>query len=584
MSQNTVSAYLRSGSQLLAPTSVTLAVTKLTLCSLAIYACTSLFHAFLVSPLRHIPGPWYTKFTGIVRKYHAWQHNEHFYFIRMFEKYGPIVRVGPTKVGVGEITMFRKMMSTHEMRKSQMYTDFSAVGENIFTTRNAEFNKARRRQIGPAFASMYVRKMEPLVMSEGVESVCRLFDTQICAAKHGGEERTVTNLYYAFTMMATDVISSLAYGRRFGAVDTLITKAEASLQMSQQSTPRQSQEPKATTEDSMEQSQQSTARHSQDIASDSHASFEAHETSHTVLEYMLGTMMLMGLMAEAPFINILPHRLLPHGIQKLFALRDKFMRFTQTTVGRYRSWMALQSAKNGTRNDILSAFILTQDPETGATLSDREIASESTVLLAAGTDTTANIMVNAVRLLLSHPEKYARVQNELRAAFPSGETVSYATAAELPYLSAVIYETLRLRASTSGVWPRDAPRMGVSIGGHFIPPGTVICGSIGGVHLNPSTWSTPKLFEPERFLGTEGELRKRNVVAFSAGVRVCPGRHLAMMELVMTLGTVLLKYDLDLVGQEVSKDYFDEVDEVCHITTTFRRPERDCNFYISHSC
>ncbi|KAJ2555928.1 hypothetical protein IWW35_000310 [Coemansia sp. RSA 1878] len=503
----------------------------------------------------------------------------------MFEKYGPIVRVGPSKVGVGEITMFRKMMSTHEMPKSQMYTDFSAVGENIFTTRNPEFNKARRRQIGPAFASAYVRKMEPLVMSEGVEKVCRLFDTQICAAKHMGQDRAVTNLYYAFTMMATDVISSLAYGRRFGAVDTLVAKAEESLQMSQQSTPRQSQETKVTNETPL-QSQQSTARHSQDLdVPENGAGFEPHETSHTVLEYMIGTMMLMGLMAEAPFINILPHRLLPQGIQKLFLLRDKFMRFTCTTVGRYRSWMALQRTKSETRNDILSAFILAQDPETGATLSDREIASESTVLLAAGTDTTANIMVNAVRLLLSHPEKYARVQNELRAAFPSGETITYATASELPYLSAVIYETLRLRASTSGVWLRDAPRLsGVLIGGHFIPPNTVICGSIGGVHLNPSTWPMPKLFVPERFLGVDGELRKRNVVAFSAGVRVCPGRHLAMMELVMTLGTVLLKYDLDVVGPKGSNDYFDQVDEVCHITTTFRHPERDCNFIISHSC
>ncbi|KAJ1763195.1 hypothetical protein LPJ69_002581 [Coemansia sp. RSA 1752] len=56
-----------------------------------------------------------------------------------------------------------------------------------------------------------------------------------------------------------------------------------------------------------------------------------------------------------------------------------------------------------------------------------------------------------------------------------------------------------------------------------------------------------------------------------------------MMELVMTLGTVLLKYDLDVVGPKGSKDYFDQVDEVCHITTTFRHPERDCNFIISHT-
>ncbi|KAJ2362915.1 hypothetical protein H4S01_004560 [Coemansia sp. RSA 2610] len=537
-------------------------------CALLVYLGALFVHGFFISPLRHIPGPWYTKLTGIERKYYAWRHKEHHYFMRLFERYGPIVRVGPSKVGVGEISMFRKLMSSHEMTKSQMYTDFSAVGENIFTTRSPEFNKTRRRQIGPAFAPAYVRRMEPLVRAAGIEQVCRLFDTQICAAKleHGeGRPRALTNLYYAFTMMATDVVSSLAYGRSFGAVDTLIAQAEAPLRLSEQNTPRQSQE-------SAEDKQI--------------AGFAAQETPQTVLEYMLGTMMLMGLMAEAPFIDKLPVRLLPAGIRTLYMLRDKFMRFSCATVARYRAWMQGAEKLSGGRNDILSAYITARDPETGATLSDREIASESTVLLAAGTDTTANLMVNCVRLLLRHPAKYARVRAELQNAFPGGAaTIGFLEAqAKLPYLNAVIYETMRLRASTSGVWPRDSPRRtGVTIGGYFVPPGVVICGSIGGVHMNPETWPQPKAFAPERFLGSHGELRKRNVVAFSAGIRVCPGRHLAIMELTMALSTVLLKYELAPVDEPKHADYFDEVDEVCHITTTFRQPERDCNFLISHS-
>ncbi|KAJ2450925.1 hypothetical protein EV183_003957 [Coemansia sp. RSA 2336] len=542
------------------PSSLLSAIKEILLVSAAILVGVKLIREAF-SPLRHVPGPWYTRFTDVVRKYHAWRHKEHHYFIRMFEQYGPIVRVGPNKIGVGEITMFRKMMSSHEMTKSQMYTDFSAVGENVFTTRKPEFNKARRRQIGPAFSSAYVRKMEPLIMSEGVERVCQLFDAQISASKGeaGVQNRPArTNLYYAFTMMATDVISSLAYGRCFGAVDTLMSKIV----------------PEGIPQPPNSDNQQDPA---QQIGQ-----FEAQETPQTILGYMLGTMMLMGLMAEAPYIDKVSLRLLPQKIRQLYVLRDKFMRFTCDTVDRYRQWML----EKGSRNDILSAYITAQDPETGATMSTHEIASESTVLLAAGTDTTANLMVNCVRLLLRHPDKYAQVKAELRTAFPNGpSTITYAEAlSKLPYLNAVIYETMRLRASTSGVWPRDAPRhTGVSIGGYFVPPGTVICGSIGGVHLNPETWPLPKTFVPERFLGEAGELRKRDVVAFSAGIRVCPGRHLAMMELTMTLSTVLLKYDFALADGAVSSGYFDEVDESCHITTTFSQPDRDCNFIISHA-
>ncbi|KAJ2345770.1 hypothetical protein GGF43_005138 [Coemansia sp. RSA 2618] len=510
-----------------------------------------------------MPGPWYTKLTGIERKYHAWQHKEHHYFLRMFEKYGPIVRVGPTRVGVGEITMFRDVMSTHEITKAQMYTHYSIFGENIFNTRNPEFYKARRRQIGPAFASAYVRKMEPLLRNEGVESLCRLFDTQISAANLRNEDSAVTNLYFALSMMATDIISSLAYGRRFSAVDSMVSKAEASPGLAQQSASQKYKTNKGV------------------------SNTKAQESAQTILEYMLASLALMGVRAEAPFIDKLPLRMLPHRIQNLYALCDKFIEFTCSTVAQYRA--QISQSMDG-RNDILSAYITARDPETGETLSDYEIGSECVVLLTAGTETVASTMVNCVRLLLRNPDKYNWVRNELRAAFPGGaETISYTEALEkLPYLIAVIYETMRLRSSNSGVWPRDAPRhSGVTIGGYSIPPGTVICGSIGGVHLNPDTWSQPKKFVPERFLGEDGEQLKRNVVGFSSGVRVCPGKHLAMMEMTMTLSTILLKYDFALISdstdQASDKDYYTEVDELCHITTSFRNPERDCNYIISHS-
>ncbi|KAJ2158495.1 hypothetical protein GGF46_003733 [Coemansia sp. RSA 552] len=541
---------------------------------LAAFIAYTLFYGFFLSPLRHIPGPWYTRLTGVERKYHAWRHKEHFYFLRMFERYGPLVRVGPNKVGVGEVGMFRKLMSSHDMTKSQMYTDFAAVGENIFTTRSPELNRIRRRQIGPAFQLSYVRKMEPLIREEGIDRVCHLFEMQLQAAANksraGGRVWATTNLYHSFTMMATDILSSLAYGHRFGALDPLIEKAEAELPLSQQSTPRQSQE------NSEKTPKQQIGR------------FEAQETPKTIIDSMVATMMLMGLLAEAPAIARMPPWLLPSGIRRLYSLRDRFMDFARSTVTRYREWMATK--QEGARNDILEAYIRARDPETGAVMSDREIAAESTVLLAAGTETTATLMVNCVRLLLRHPDKLTKVHEELAMAFgPSNNDIAYGAAVEkLPYLNAAIYETMRLRASTSGVWPRDAPWGGVTIGGCLIPHGTVICGSIGGVHLNPQTWPQPKAFIPERFLGDDGDARRKDLVIFSAGVRMCPGRHLALMELLLTLAIILRRYEFAAtdpttatLASDDDNDYYAEVDEACHVTTTFLNPDRDCNFRMA---
>ncbi|KAJ2638088.1 hypothetical protein GGF40_001900 [Coemansia sp. RSA 1286] len=507
-----------------------------------ITVATAILYRGMSSPLGHLPGPWYTKYTDVERKYHAWRHQEHKYLMKQLDKYGGIVRIGPKRLAVGEITMFKKTMGP-QMTKSQMYEDFAVVGENIFTTRNKEFNRVRRSQMNRVFMQPSVIRMQGLVYEDGVDRVCVLFDRLL-----GKQEKVVCNLYYAFAMMATDVVSSLAFGRAFGAMDLLFDKLGVEV-------------------DRMEYS----------------------ESSDKIMEFTVGTMMLMVLAAELPLIRRVPRKLLPKSIAKLYALRDNLVEFATNTVAGRRKLIENQPVTDGHRHDILNALINAVDADTGASMTNAEIASEITVLLAAGTDTTSNTIVNCIMLLLRHPQMYARVQKEIRQTEFSTNRgkVSYEEAKqELPYLVAVIYETMRYRATTSGGWPRDTPEQGIILGGYFVPANVVVHGSIGGVHMNKDTWERPFEFNPERFMGEEGEERKRNVVAFSSGARICPGRHLAMMEMVLTLATVLRDYDFALINPEeeaMKKPYYQQVDEVCHITTGFANPDRDCNVYVSRA-
>ncbi|KAJ1645611.1 hypothetical protein LPJ64_002816 [Coemansia asiatica] len=506
----------------------------------------------LSSPLRHLPGAWYTNFTDIERKYHAWRHQEHKYLMKQLDKYGGgIVRVGPQRVAVGEIAMFKKTMGPR-MAKSKMYEDFAVVGENIFTTRNREFNRMRRGQMGKVFKHPSVVQMQQLVYEDGIDRLCLLFDSII-----SGQKKTVCNLYYAFAMMATDVVSSLAFGHAFGAMDLLFDKMGLDTE---------------------------------------HRSFNGSgESSGKVMELTVGTMMLMVLTAELPLIRKVPRKVLPKGIKKLYSLCDALMEFATATVSGRRKLIENEkpvcgdNLDQGTRrHDILNALINAKDVDTGATMSNKEIASEITVLLAAGTDTTSNTIVSCIQLLLRHPQVYKRVKGEVRQTFADkGKTIKYEEAREqLPFLIATIYETMRYRATTSGGWPRDSPDQGVVLGEYFIPSGVVIHGSIGGVHMNRDTWEKPFEFNPDRFMGEQGEERKRNVVAFSSGTRICPGRHLAMLEMVLTLATVLRDYDFALIDpseETREKPYFEQVDEVCHITTGFANPDKDCNVFISRA-
>ncbi|KAJ2724128.1 hypothetical protein GGI07_002163 [Coemansia sp. Benny D115] len=503
--------------------------------------------------------------------------------MRLFSKYGPLVRAGPRQLGVGQVGLFRKMMSSHEMTKSQMYSDFAVMGENIFTTRDAEFNKRRRRQIGPAFTKPSISRMEPLVYGDGIQQVCNLFDKQIAAADGA---HAVTNLYFAFTMMTTDIISSLALGHRIGAVNMLVDKLQ--LQASTDTV-----ELKRSDSGMGELAQAQAQTQTQD-------GDELLETPENVMKFTVGTMMLMGLMAELPWIRRLPAWLRPSGIKKLYELRDGLDVFSQSTAARRRAQLQGRAAGGlhgeFPRHDILKALIEARDHKTGAMLTDKNIASEITVLLAAGTDTVSNALVSCYRLLLRHPAVYQRLKDEVREAHPVGNgtsVITFAQAQQLPYLMAVVYETLRLRASTSGAWPRNAPAGGLWLDGHYVPEGVVLYGSVGGTHLDEATWENARSFRPERFLGAAGEARRGDVMAFSSGVRICPGRHLGLMEMALALGSTVRLYDFSFAddgaadalvdGSRGASACADDVDEVCRITTGYAFPERDCNFRVSHA-
>ncbi|KAJ2875727.1 hypothetical protein FB639_003967, partial [Coemansia asiatica] len=180
------------------------------------------------------------------------------------------------------------------------------------------------------------------------------------------------------------------------------------------------------------------------------------------------------------------------------------------------------------------------------TMSDPQMVSETILHLIAGVDTTSAGLTWTLALLLEHREIMDRLVSEIRTVFPDLQTVvSFEDCRlRLPYLTAVINESLRIMSPTPGMLPRLAPAGGVRLGGYFLPAGTWICCSIGAVHLNPATFALPGVFDPERFLGEKGAATKHNLLAFSTGVRACLGRNLALVEMHVVLANLLKNYDL----------------------------------------
>jgi cytochrome P450 len=185
------------------------------------------------------------------------------------------------------------------------------------------------------------------------------------------------------------------------------------------------------------------------------------------------------------------------------------------------------------------------------------LAEEASVLLSAGTDTTANTLAAITYHLLANPHILQKLRTEIRDTIPEGYLPSFSTVENLPYLSAVIQEGLRLHPAISTRQERVAPNEdlfytnnnnGVT---YKIPAGTTIAMSAVLLSRLPELYPSPDEFRPERFL--ENPKLKRYQLTFSRGTRICLGINLAYMEMYMILAALFRRYDLwDKTGEQKS--------------------------------
>lgn len=104
----------------------------------------------------------------------------------------------------------------------------------------------------------------------------------------------------------------------------------------------------------------------------------------------------------------------------------------------------------------------------------------------------------------------------------------------LPYLSAVVKETLRISMANPTRLPHVVPEGGwVHKGTHF-PAGSYVGISAYELHFNPRTFPNPFSFQPERWLEENVTPdATKSFFAFGAGARACIARNLATFELYM---------------------------------------------------
>ncbi len=131
---------------------------------------------------------------------------------------------------------------------------------------------------------------------------------------------------------------------------------------------------------------------------------------------------------------------------------------------------------------------------------------------------------------------------ELEPLGPDADPMAWAS---LPYLDAVVKETLRLWPRATEIYRLLAQPM--RLGRHELPAGTNIAAAPAILHYDPDLYPDPDSFQPERFL--KRRFGPHEFLPFGGGERLCPGAHLSVFEVKIVLATLLTRFRYTLLDE-----------------------------------
>ncbi|UKZ80114.1 hypothetical protein TrVFT333_007879 [Trichoderma virens FT-333] len=173
------------------------------------------------------------------------------------------------------------------------------------------------------------------------------------------------------------------------------------------------------------------------------------------------------------------------------------------------------------------------------------LQQEGTTMLFAGSETTARLLAHTIFHLLDNPDVVQKIKDELLEVMGDDKQIPDLKILEkLPWLTASVRESLRLRAATTSRLPLVS-KTTLAYKGWVIPANTPVSMSHPDVLHNPTIYPEPLKFNPERWFNPS-EQANRSFVAFGKGTRMCQGMDFAYAEMYITLATLFLRFDLEL--------------------------------------
>ncbi|KAG0357541.1 cytochrome P450 [Gamsiella multidivaricata] len=452
-------------------------------------------------PLSHIPSSILSS-TYFFTALGVYSGRSHYFLPSTHKRHGKIVRLAPDIVSVADKDAIREILVTADYPKSEIHEGLELYNQhNLFSSRNKDFHKNRRRLVAPAFGLQYLRSLEP-IMHDCIQVLIKKIDEIL------EDPRTVQkgakvlppghiNICSFMNRLSLDIIGETAFGESFQMVK---------------------------------------------------------EDNHPIPKQMARSLKRSMQQTFNPWMRwLLPldYSFIQFSVDRVKVRRDA------GEAGRRAD--LLQFLIDAQANERANG-----DGETGddyadmisGKLTDQAVQTEALVFLIAGSETSSTAMTNTLMYLVNNPKTLHRLREEIdqvTTSNPPEALPTYDQVRNLPYLAACINESMRLRPVAATGLPREVTEDKV-MGGYLIPKGTIVLAQIPQLHWSEEYFPRPKEYIPERWLA-EGEspfppVQDFTFYPFSAGTRNCVGKNFAMMEMKMILATVVKRYEIEAVPRQ----------------------------------
>jgi cytochrome P450 len=171
------------------------------------------FERACFGPLRRIPGPWHTIFTGLVLRKHTLKGERLHYVHRLHKTYGPVVRISSSEVDIADPGGFHEIHKIGSgFVKGPWYQKFRSGGVNCFTATDPKVHARKRKALARPFSKSSLREnWESAVMKTARNTVAQI---------QSEAEQGNADVLKWWTFMTTDIIGQLSFGESFGMVDS----------------------------------------------------------------------------------------------------------------------------------------------------------------------------------------------------------------------------------------------------------------------------------------------------------------------------------------------------------------------------